>query len=526
MTPKPWEKIDDAFYPYIEVPIEDKITTIVGANESGKSHLLSAIEKAISGKGIERSDFCRYSPFFTVKHNELKYPDFGTEWAGLSKLEDAGIRKIIEVPDNVIFERFLVFRNNVSSLTLYLPEKGDYRPYNVGEQQAIELQKLLPEILKIESSVALPSSVPIKKLVELGQDGYLGGRKFELLDREQRSRIVDALDVFSNNPGLITKVRYLWGTDSEEIDREAVESLKSIISAVDEISFSDKEKEKREKEINLAYKLICKIAQVDTNALLDLATAIKDGMQGYANGIIEKINRQLSINLNFPNYWVQDRDFCLKVMARDYDLVFTITDRTGTEYSFDERSQGLRYFLSYYIQYRSHEPHPNKFEILLMDEPDAYLSSQAQQDLLNVFDLFANPEPGSHLTHPIQVVYVTHSPFLIDKNHAERIRVLKKGNEDEGTRVVKDAAKNHYEPLRSSIGAYVGETAFIGNCNLMVEGLTDQILIAGATTYLRSKNTPNLETLDLNHITIVPSGSASHIPYLVYLARGRDVEQP
>ncbi|WP_223265540.1 hypothetical protein [Nostoc sp. 'Peltigera membranacea cyanobiont' 210A] len=91
---------------------------------------------------------------------------------------------------------------------------------------------------------------------------------------------------------------------------------------------------------------------------------------------------------------------------------------------------------------------------------------------------------------------------------------------------MKDAAKNHYEPLRSSIGAYVGETAFIGNCNLMVEGISDQILIAGATTYLRANGAPNLETLDLNQITIVQSGSASHIPYLVYLARGRDVEQP
>ncbi|MBD2023330.1 AAA family ATPase, partial [Leptolyngbya sp. FACHB-711] len=215
-----------------------------------------------------------------------------------------------------------------------------------------------------------------------------------------------------------------------------------------------------------------------------------------------------------------------RVMARDYNLVFTITDRTGTEYSFDERSQGLRYFLSYYIQYRSHEPHPERPEILLMDEPDAYLSSQAQQDLLKIFSLFASPESSSHLTRPVQTIYVTHSPFLIDKNYAERIRVLQKGSEDEGTRVVKDAARNHYEPLRSSIGAYVGETAFIGNCNLMVEGIADQILIAGATTYLRANNAPNLETLDLNQITIVPAGSASHIPYLVYLARGRDVEQP
>ena len=433
----------------------------------------------------------------------------------------------MSIPDDVSFDRFLVFRSNVNSLTIYLPEKGGHRPYKIGEKQSADLEMLLPEILRIESSVALPSSVPIKKLVELGDKNYSGSKRFELLDRGQRYSIVDSLDVFSDNPDLITKVRVLFDKVQENIDSDAVDALKSIILAIDEVNFSKSDKEKRDKEFELAYKLICKIAQVDVKALIDLADAIKDGMQGYANGIIEKINRQLSNNLNFPSYWVQDSHFCLKVMARDYDLVFTITDKTGTEYSFEERSQGLRFFLSYYIQYRSHESHPSKSEILLMDEPDAYLSSQAQQDLLKVFDLFAKPSPGSHLTSPIQVVYVTHSPFLIDKNHAERIRVLKKGNEDEGTRVVKDAAKNHYEPLRSSIGAYVGETAFIGNCNLMVEGLADQILIAGATTYLRANDDiSSLETLDLNQITIVPSGSASHIPYLVYLACGRDVEQP
>ncbi|MFN5818344.1 MAG: ATP-dependent nuclease, partial [Pseudanabaena sp.] len=382
-------------------------------------------------------------------------------------------------------------------------------------------------ILKIEADVALPSSVPIRKLIEIAQENSSVSQQFELLDQKQRNKIIDAIDVFRDNSNLITKVRSSFGgKDHEEISPEAVDSLKSIISAVDENSISEKDRELRDKEFALAYKLVCKIAQVDANALLELAEAIKSEMEGYANGIIEKINRQLSTNFNFSNYWVQDRNFFLKVMARSYDLVFTISDRTGTEYSFDERSQGLRYFLSYYIQYRSHSPNPNKDEILLMDEPDAYLSSQAQQDLLKVFNLFANPQSGSHLLKPIQVIYVTHSPFLIDKNHAERIRVLQKGNEDEGTRIVKDVARNHYEPLRSSIGAYVGETTFIGNCNLMVEGLSDQILIAGATTYLRSKNYANLETLDLNQITIVPSGSASHIPYLVYLASGRDAEKP
>ena len=43
---------------------------------------------------------------------------------------------------------------------------------------------------------------------------------------------------------------------------------------------------------------------------------------------------------------------------------------------------------------------------------------------------------------------------------------------------------------------------------------------------MRQANAAELETLDLNHITIVPAGSASHVPYLVFSARGRDTEQP
>src|SRR5260221_7146870 len=151
-----------------------------------------------------------------------------------------------------------------------------------------------------------------------------------------------------------------------------------------------------------------------------------------------------------------------------------------------------------------------------MDEPDAYLSSQAQQDLLKVFDAFAHPETTA--TRPIQVAYVTHSPFLIDRNHADRIRVLEKGSGEEGTRIVRNSSRNHYEPIRSALGAFVAETTFIGNCNLMVEGASDQVLLAGTATFLKSRGATNFHTLDLNRLTIVPAGSASHVPYLVYLA--------
>jgi hypothetical protein len=121
---------------------------------------------------------------------------------------------------------------------------------------------------------------------------------------------------------------------------------------------------------------------------------------------------------------------------------------------------------------------------------------------------------------------VTHSPFLINRNAADRIRVLDKGVTDEGTRVVTDVAKNHYEPLRSALGAFVAETSFIGGSNLFVEGMADQVLLAGMSSHLLSHGAGRLDTIDLNTVTIVPSGSSSSIPYLVYLARGRDVVRP
>ncbi len=145
----------------------------------------------------------------------------------------------------------------------------------------------------------------------------------------------------------------------------------------------------------------------------------------------------------------------------------------------------MKYFLSYFIQYQAYGPQiPGRQEILLMDEPDAFLSTQGQQDLLKVLTSYAFPDND---TQPAQVLYVTHSPFLIDKNHPQRIRVLQKGYDDEGTRVVAKASTEKYEPLRSAFGSFHADTAFIGTCNLLVEGgPADLALFSGVSAAMRA----------------------------------------
>lgn len=496
-TPSPWDILDgDLKYPFVKVPLERGVTTVVGANESGKSQLLSAVKCALTGKGIELGDFCRYSQFFAVDES-MAVPDFGLELAGITPGEQAAIAKSLKSKVQ-IKDQICLFRIGGKPPVVYMPDGEQWQLVQVKDIGMLEA--LLPQVFEINSKVALPDSVPIHYLVD-------GKESFQSAPRALRQQFIR----------LITGKAPEWfGQPSSAAESHPASSA---------FTTANRFPSEHLEQLKLAEKLLFKVAGISKKAFAELLRAVEADNDGYANGVVAQMNKSLAKNLNFPKWWTQDLHFELLLTLRDQDLVFTIRDRTGTEYSAGERSMGLRYFLSYFIQYLSHDkPDAGSREILLMDEPDAYLSSAGQQDLLRIFEDIAEPENPDRT--PCQVVYVTHSPFLIDKNHGERIRVLEKGEGDEGTRVVRNAAQNHYEPLRSAFGSFVAETTFISNCNLMLEGPADQVLLAGMSARLRRTAGDSRAHLDLNSVTLVPAGGATNIPYLVYLARGRDVDKP
>ena len=403
-TAQNWEKFDGLWYPFVRIPVEQKITTIVGANESGKTHLLTAIEKGRSGKGIVRGDFCRNSQFFTVEQGKMRWPDFGFEWAGVTSKERGAVIAACNIEKAGAFDRFLMFRTDKSTLTVYLPVNGGWSGHAVSKPN--ELLEILPSVFRLRENVALPESVPIRFLAE--DERSSGG--LEVLSRVERVGLFDK--IWSHRGWFKTKDTVVQAAEniaSEMGSVAASEDAEAPTAAAQAAA-------DRRAELDLARDLIRKIACIDAEVLKELYEALRDGRDAFANSIIDEINDALQAKLNFPQWWVQDRQFRLLVSPREYDLVFTIRDRTEREYAFGERSSGLRYFLSYYIQYLAHVSPEEGREILLMDEPDAYLSNQGQLDLLKIFDAFANPEDGSE---PIQVIYVTHSPFLIDRNHGD-----------------------------------------------------------------------------------------------------------
>lgn len=497
-VPDPWDVLPESglFYPYVRVPLEDGITTVVGANESGKSQLLGAIKRLLTGEGIERRDFCRYSQFFTVG-GTMKVPEFGAEFTGLDDQERDTVRALGGLDEAAPLDTFHFFRTNAGSL-LHVRDGAEWRevPLKPAEVKSLGL----PTYFMIDAKTPLPDSVPLSYLTASGKTKTARSRKrvFGWVEK-----LIENQDWFG----------------SKEAMNKATPKLLDEYAALSAADGADEEQLLR--RLELAEKLLVQVAGIGKEAFEQLRSAVKSH-DGYANAIVAKMNDDLAKALNFPKWWSQDSEFSLALTLRDFDLVFTVRDRTGSEYAFSERSGGMSYFLSYFVQYLSHI-HADGQEVLLMDEPDAYLSMLGQQDLLRIFDSFSAPEDPD--VPSVQVIYVTHSPFLIDKNHSERIRVLEKGDGEEGSRLVANAGRNHYEPLRSAFGAFVAETTFIGNCNLMLEGQADQVLLAGVSSLARRLGSLG-ESLDLNKVSLVPSGSAEHIPYMVYLARGRDVDTP
>ena len=84
---RPWDQFDSEEFRFVEVPLSSRVATIVGANETGKSHLLGAIEKVLKGSATSSQgtllrysphDICRYCGLLTVA-DEL-WPQLGLEF--------------------------------------------------------------------------------------------------------------------------------------------------------------------------------------------------------------------------------------------------------------------------------------------------------------------------------------------------------------------------------------------------------------------------------------------------------------
>jgi hypothetical protein len=117
-----------------------------------------------------------------------------------------------------------------------------------------------------------------------------------------------------------------------------------------------------------------------------------------------------------------------------------------------------------------------------------------------------------------QIVYSTHSPFMVDWNFPQRIRLFTRDHETGRTSIenkpyaARGPAQRIWDPLRETLGVSLGDITALGEQNVFVEGITDQILLANASSRLNESERAHL---DLSRVSIVPFGNEDGLDQLL-----------
>ena len=188
----------------------------------------------------------------------------------------------------------------------------------------------------------------------------------------------------------------------------------------------------------------------------------------------------------------------------------------GVTLPFAERSAGFIWFFSFLVKFLSLSK-KNLNIIILLDEPGLSLHAKAQADLLKYIEEKLKPKH--------QVIYTTHSPFMISTDNLASVRVVE-ATEKKGvllsTTVSQDplaVTKDTLFPLQGALGYEITQSLFIGENTLLVEGPSDILYLKAVSEALMYKKRTHLD----NRWTICPSGGLDKVQAFVSLFSGNNL---
>ncbi|MGR3415892.1 AAA family ATPase [Pseudooceanicola nanhaiensis] len=249
------------------------------------------------------------------------------------------------------------------------------------------------------------------------------------------------------------------------------------------------------------FEKLCKVAGLDPAKLQELQNTDTEQRNQLANRASSVVSAELQ------KRWT-DRGVKVRFNLDGNDIQTFVSDTTYTfdvDVNLDERSRGFRWFFGFYTAFAADTDGGDKdTAILLLDEPGLFLHAKSQGDLLtHLEDDFEN-----------QILYTTHSPFMVPTKHLNWVRTVNISEED-GTTVTNDPTGDRRTlfPLQAALGYDLSQSLFLGGSNLIVEGVTDFWILSAASEFLISKGRQGLDP----GLTITPAGGAQKIPYMAAL---------
>lgn len=432
--------------------VDDKVTILIGANDHGKSNILTALEYLNTEKvfteddknwDIEDTSIVELTWYFSPSVDDLEK---------LSKLEII-FETIAEPVEESVPETTPIVETPVVQVeTIPIEVEKTFEVNN--DNEVVFYKKLNEGSLNIKS---LPFKIPILKLNDV----------LKLLPR---------VELFTSPT---TNIRDQ--VSLVELDKPEFEFMQGIFRLA---------------------------------GIWDKRTTIFT-QNNTTSRILDEASEKLTKVLN--DKWNQGRDlkWKLKHVGTNGDHISIEIQDPSIDNRYTRpslRSSGFKtyFLLSMIILARTENKEENSY-IYLFDEPGTYLHPNAQLDLQRSFET---------LSDKTQIIYTTHSLFLINKNYPDRNRVISKTKE--GTKIDQKPFTKNWKSVRESLGILLSNNFLIAEKTLLVEGPSDVIYLLQSIKKLKQEKKIDI---DLNDLSVVDAGTSENYVSMAKLmiAEGREI---
>jgi hypothetical protein len=492
----------------VDVKVEEKTTVLVGMNESGKTVFLQALQKSADVLRTAKFDYVDDYPrknLTTYERVHATDPAQATKLTYvLSPAEIAAVQEELglHLPPEFSFSLCHYFDNSFR-IALSVDEKP-------------ALLRLVEEVgLSTEYRTALQNAASMRAIPD-------AVATVNLNDADKASlEAIKARIAKTKWPSIIGNELWEWLSSRTPLfmyfgDYEVLPSKMNLADLARRVA----EQKTNPKDFTSEARGIL--------ALLRMANISIDAFAnpGPIEALIARIEA-VSIGLTdqIMEFWKQNEDLQVKIEIRNDpsdeppfnngpNLYIRIANNRhrGVTTPFRQRSRGFIWFFSFLVWFDSvqhqlaQEQHSDRPLILLLDEPGLSLHALAQADFLRYIDQLASKH---------QVIYSTHSPFMVHSNRLNDVRVV----EDRpkiGTVITDNVSWTDSRtifPLQAALGWTIAQNLFISERNLLVEGAADLVYLQTASSLLESQGGVGLRS----DVTIVPTGGLDKVVTFIAL---------
>ena len=496
--------------------VQDDVTILVGMNESGKTSVLESIAKTNYFQNDKKFKFNKTHDF--PRREKKNMDKSGIMPKAITCIYSIGseLKEKIEskVGQNVFSLEEISITTKYENKGYWNNMEADFQMFieNKTKELGIGSKTLNEKLVKANSSVGLDSVIgeykdeAIIAALEKLRPFLKNEWKWENPIQEYIARVIlkPAMpkflyyDEYYALPSRIVIERL----EDEEIEEEEFKTAKALLELADlnaedilqASSFEDYVAELEATEAIISDELF-KYWSTNNNLSIEFKIEAK-----------EDTEKRTIINNNR-----QEEIIDVKIVEHILDIRVK-NQRTRVSLPLKNRSKGFNWFFSFLVWFKKIQEDKNSQYILLLDEPGLNLHASAQNDMLKFIE---------DLSENYQILYTTHSPFSIPSDKLERVRTVL---ETENGSIISDSIQekdpNTLFPLQAALGYDIAQNLFISKKNLLVEGVSDLIILTAISGILETEN----RTFLRNDITIVPTGGLEKVATFISLLRGSKLE--